>query len=258
MPDKEKKTQRSKTRPRSPAYPSIPLGEAIERARQIYDHEQKNKAHVSTIFIHWDYAAKSGKARLALASLKYYGLIEIEGSGDNRKVQLTGLALDILLDEREDSKEREEAIKKAALFPAINSELWKKYEGNLPSEKELEFSLKREKGFTERGVREFLAHFFKTLEQANLESPSDVPQAGEDISDKEEKVQVKPEREVEQVGAMHDIQLPLASNSWATLSARFPLTEKEWGRMVEVLKAMKPALVKNDEVEDSEGDIEDK
>ena len=258
MPNKEKETQRSKKKPRSPAYPSIPLEEAIERARQIYEHEQKNKAHVSTIFSHWEYAAKSGRARLALASLKYYGLIEIEGSGDNRKVQLTDLALDILLDEREDSKEREEAIKRAALSPAINSELWKEYEGNLPSEKELEFSLKRERGFTERGVREFLAHFSKTLEHANLELSLDVPKAGEDISDKQEKVQVKTEQQIEQVGAMHDIQLPLASNSWATLSARFPLTQKEWDRMVEVLKAMKPALVKNDEVEDSEGDTEDK
>lgn len=258
MPNKEKETQKSKPKPRSPAYPSIPLEEAIDRARQIYDHEQKNKAHVSIIFSHWDYAAKSGKARLALASLKYYGLIEIEGSGDNRKVQLTGLALDILLDERENSKEREEAIKRAALSPAINSELWKKYEGNLPSEKELEFSLKREKGFTERGVREFLTHFFKTLKHANLESLSDMPEAGEDISDKEEKVQVRTEQQVEQVGAMHNIQLPLASNSWATLSARFPLTQKEWDQMMEVLKAMRPALVKNDEIEGSEDDTDDK
>lgn len=257
MPNKEKEPQKTKPKPRSPAYPSIPLGEAIERARQVYDNEQKNKAYVSTIFSHWDYGEKSGRARLTLASLKYYGLIEIEGSGDNRKVQLTGLALDILLDEREDSKEREEAIKRAALSPTINSELWNKYEGSLPSEKELEFSLKREKGFTERGVREFLAHFFKTLKYANLESLSDVPNVEEDISDKEEKVQVKTEQQVEQVGAMRNIQLPLASNSWATLSAQFPLTQKEWEQMLAVLKAMKPALTKNDEVEYSEGDVED-
>ena len=43
MPNKEKETQKSKPKPRSPAYPSIPLEEAIDRARQIYDHEQKTK-----------------------------------------------------------------------------------------------------------------------------------------------------------------------------------------------------------------------
>ena len=257
MPNKEKNPQKSKTKPRSPAYPSIALEEAIERAHQIYKHEQKNKAHVSTIFSHWGYTTKSGSARLALASLKYYDLINIEGSGDNRKVQLTDLALDILLDEREDSKERKEAIKKAALSPAINLELWDKYEGRLPSAKELEFSLKREKRFTERGVREFLPHFWNTLKYANLESLSDMPKTEENISDKEEEVQMKTEQQVEQVGAMRDIQLPLASNSWATLSARFPLTQKKWEQMLAVLKAMKPALTENDEVEDSEGDIED-
>ena len=256
MPNKEKEPQRSKPKPRSPAYPSIPLEDAIGRARQIYDNEQKNKAHVSTVFSHWDYKAKSGRARLTLASLKYYGLIEIEGSGDNRKVQLTNLALDILLDEREDSKERGEAIKRAALSPVINSELWNKYEGNLPSDKELEFSLKRERGFTERGVREFLAHFSKTLEYANLESSSDVPHAGEDIFDKEE-VPAKTEQQAEQVGAMRAIQLPLASNSWATLSAQFPLTQKEWKQLRTVLEAMEPALTKNGEVEYSEGGTED-
>ena len=256
MPNEEKESQKGKTKPRSPAYPSIPLEKAVDRAHQIYKHEQENKAHVSTIFSHWEYKTRSGNARLALAALKYYGLIDIEGFGDNRKAQLTDLALDILLDEREDSKERKEAIKKAALFPVINSELWNKYEGRLPSEKELEFSLKREKRFTERGAREFLLNFFKTLQYANLESSSDMPETGENISDKE-KVQVKPMQPVEQVGAMHDIQLPLASNSWATLSARFPLTQKEWDQMLAVLKVMKPALTKNSEVEDSEGDIED-
>ena len=255
MSDKEKNTQKNKPKPRSPSYPGIALEEAITRARQIYSHERENKAHISAIFSHWNYKRSSGLARIALASLKYYGLIKIEGSGDSRKVQLTDLALDILLDSREDSSERDSAIKRAALSPTINLDLWNKYQGSLPSDQSLKFSLQREMGFTERGVEEFLVNFHRTLEYSNLLSQSDTPELEEDISSKEEKTQLNAEHLIThdsplpspQPGLMRNVQLPLSSDSWATLSAQFPLTEVSWKQMIAVLEAMKPALVKSED-----------
>ena len=253
MSDKEEKSNKGKSKPRSPAYPGIPLEEAITRARQIYNHERENKAYVSVIYSHWGYKVKSGNARVTLASLKYYGLIKIEGSGDSRNVQLTDLALDILLDERENSSERENAIKRAALSPTINSDLWNKFKGNLPSNQNLKFTLQRELGFTDRGVEEFLMHFHRTLEYANLHSQSDTPEHEEGKSDKEEEtklsagqVSTRGSRVLSsQPELIRNIQLPLSSDSWATLSANFPLTEDSWNQMLVVLQAMKPALIKN-------------
>ena len=245
MPNKQEVSnpQSGKTKPRSPAYPGIALGQAIERTQQIYDHEGKNKAHVPTVFKHWGYTPNSGAGRVVLAALKYYGLVDVEGSGGNRKIQLTELALDILLDKREGSKERKEAIKKAALNPNINSELWDKHEGSLGSRDELEYSLIREMNFTKRGVKEFLLHFYSTLEYAGLTSSSDKPETKDDKKeDKPDKEEVQ--QQIGQAG-MSNVLLPLTSTSWAVLSAEFPLTQEEWDQMEKVLKVMKPGLVEN-------------
>ena len=161
-----------------------------------------------------------------------------------------------MLDDREDSSERDSAIKRAALSPTINSDLWNKYQGNLPSNQNLKFTLQRDMGFTGRGVEEFLMNFHRTLEYANLHSQSDTPEHEEGKSDKEEETNLSTEQVVthdrlvlsSQPGLMRDIQLPLSSDSWATLSAHFPLTQDSWDQMIAVLQAMKPALIKNKDI----------
>ena len=263
MSETERKSQKGIAKPRSPAYPGISLEEAITRARQVYTHERGNKAHVPAIYSHWNYGIKSGKARVTLAALKYYGLIKLEGSGDSRQGRLTSLALDILLDDREGSDDRVEAIKKAALSPAIHSELWNNYQGNFPSDESLKFSLQREMGFTERGVKEFLEQFNSTLAYAKLSSSEDMPQVEEDKLSEEEQTklhtnQIPLEGKTPPPlppGGTRNIQLPLSSNSWATLSAKFPLSKVGWDQMIAVLTAMKPALVEDkEETEESEDD----
>ena len=39
------------------------------------------------------------------------------------------------------------------------------------------------------------------------------------------------------------VQLPISQSEWAALQAPFPLTEEKWEQMLDVLNAMKPALV---------------
>jgi len=53
-----------------------------------------------------------------------------------------------------------------------------------------------------------------------------------------------PQADKVRTGNIKDIQLPLSTNSWATLSAEFPLTQSGWTQLLAVLNAMKPALVK--------------
>src|SRR5437870_2499127 len=108
-------------RRRSPSYPAIDLESAIERARELYAREGRNTAPNEAIMEHMGYSAKSGPGFGVLGALKRFGLLRAEGSGKSR---LSDLALRIILDEREDSSERDKAVKEAALAPAIHREIW--------------------------------------------------------------------------------------------------------------------------------------
>jgi len=226
-------------RGRSPSYPGIDLREALGRARTLYDKERRNAAPVSAIFGHWGYKANTGPGMIALAALKKFGLLVDEGTGPARKARLSEDAVRILLDEREDSIERQRAIQEAALKPAIHAELWGRYGPHLPSNATLEFELQTERGFTKRGMEEFIPQFKSTLAFAELTE-------GAKLSGEEEDKEPEHPRGTMTFTAstqQRTIHLPISPTEWATLQAPFPLTKEGWDQMLAVLDAMKPALV---------------
>ncbi|TBR09911.1 MAG: hypothetical protein EPO47_05030 [Rugosibacter sp.] len=162
---------------RSPAYPSIDLKSAIERARQFYGAEKRAAANVKVAAEHWGYSYASSGGKQAIAALLAFGLMEDEGSGDQRKVKLTDLALRIILDERQDSKERDEAIKRAALLPKIHQEILTKWP-TLPSDANLRHYLVLDRKFNENVVSDFIREIRNTVSFAKLQesdsmSPTD-------------------------------------------------------------------------------------
>src|SRR5687767_8553411 len=112
---------------RSPGYPAIDLQEAIQKADKMYDEEKRSPTSPDVLAEHWGYRTTSSGAKLAVAALKKYGLIEAVGGKKSGQVKLSDLAFKILLDKREESPERTAAIKKAALNPNIHRELWDKW-----------------------------------------------------------------------------------------------------------------------------------
>jgi hypothetical protein len=231
---------------RSPSYPGIDLQEALGRARTLYSIERRNPIPVMTALAHWSYKSASGPGAVVLAALKKFGLLDDEGAGPGRHVKLTPLALQIIQDEREESPERDNAIRKAALLPTIHSQLWSEYKGELPSDANLRFKLLRERSFTESGAAEFIPQFRRTIAFANL---SEGDSLSEDSGDK-----TNEERRGGMGGAgtllktppsAHTVQIPISPAEWATLQAPFPLTEAKWRQMLAVLAAMKPALVQD-------------
>lgn len=254
MVQNESSTQTSKTKKgRSPAYPGITLEEAINKAEVIRKEEGKNEAYVDTILAHWGYKPKSGAGLVALSALIKFGLMNDKGSGENRKAQLTDLALKILFDERPESEERLALIREAALTPTIHKELWEKYQGNLPSDMNLRYLLRSEKGFLDQAVDAFLKDFRKTLAFSKLEESANISQDNK-VPPKQEKdpqlppvIPLKKEESEEQktILTMKEIQIPYAVNKWAKLVAEFPMSEEDWAQMKIVLDAMKLGLVKN-------------
>jgi hypothetical protein len=248
----------AKQKKRSPSYPGIDLPTALQRAKAIYDAQRNSPAHVDAILQHWGYKPKSGAGLVALAALKKFGLMQDEGSGEARQARLTDLALDILLDSRDDSSERDAKIRQAALNPTIHRELWEDHGGSLPpSDAGLVYELTRKRDFTENAARELLREFRNTISFANLEGGGSLSRHegdGDDQGDEELKTQVQtdpagktppPPPLTPTSPQPRTIQLPVPGTSWVTVQGAFPLSEEAWEQMIAMLSAMKPGLVKD-------------
>ncbi|MFL0336304.1 hypothetical protein [Stenotrophomonas maltophilia] len=157
---------------RSPSYPTVPLSDSIERAKAFYKKEGKHETLVPTAASHWGYGPKSSGGLSIIAALKAYGLMGDRGNSADRKVFLTPFGLSIVQDERIVSPDRDAAIKRAALTPKIMSELWSRYQDNLPSKDTIYHFLKVEKEFNENAVADVLSIYLKNIEFARLSSQS--------------------------------------------------------------------------------------
>lgn len=139
--------QESRKKDRSPNFPFITLEAALERVKAFYEEERRGAAPVPRAAKHWRYSASSSGLIQTIAALKSYGLMVDEGSGQERKLRLTEMALRILLDGRADSTERVELIKRAALNPSVSADVHGNWPDGLPSDDTLSHSLIFERSF---------------------------------------------------------------------------------------------------------------
>jgi hypothetical protein len=156
---------------RSPAYPGIDLEKAIAQAKALYDAEGKYAAPMSSAFTAWGFGAKSSGGRETRAALRYFGLITIEGDGENGKVKLTENALRVLLDEREDQSEKRALIRELALTPAVHKQIFDKFPEGIKSEATVEHFLVFEGGFNKSAAGEVVTEFKATADYAGLFQP---------------------------------------------------------------------------------------
>ena len=251
-----------KRKARSPSYPAVDLETAIDRARTLYTKEFKHYAPVGAAAEHWGYSRKSSGGILTVAALKKYGLLEEQGSGENRQVRVSPLALKIILDERPDSAARFAAIREAALNPTIHEELWNEYGGKLPSDSNLRYKLRAEMGFTDSAANELIEEFRRTVAFARLAdvgtmsgTEEDIPPPGEraGVSGSQGGRDMPPAPNPQTVDRQpppppptdpltRSVQIPLLSSTWATLQVPYPMSEADWEHMLFLIKAMKPGL----------------
>jgi hypothetical protein len=248
-------------RDRSPSYPGLPLEQAIDKARVLYEKERKNSVPVQTVLLkHWGYkSVTTGAATVALAAVKKFGLIVDEGSGASRRVRLTDLALKILLNP--DDQARRAAVVEAAMTPPIHAELWKTYSGDLPSDDSLHYELVVNRNFTETGAKEFIAQFRATTSYAGIDSADmfllgNESNRSEDADDDDGdayhanrlrtdlgRVFKDPEYKPKDP-AVTSIPVLLPGAQSVTIEGRFPISEAAWTQLLAVLNAMKPGLVR--------------
>lgn len=156
---------------RSPAYPAISLQSALARAEDFRKQEGRHSAPPTSAYKAWGLSEKGNTGRQTAAALRYFGLIEYEGRGSDRQIRLTSQALQILLDKRPESSERDELVRQAALAPTIFSEMWKEWGPNLPSEATIQTFLLKDQGFSESAAPEVISCYKNTLSFAKLNEP---------------------------------------------------------------------------------------
>ena len=146
-------------RKKSPRAPSIALDEAIERVMRAYDKERLHPAPTEVVAQNLGYkGASSGSALSAMASLRYYGLLERPGDGllaVTKEVESLRFAPD-------------ERLKRSLLLgflrrPALFVELLEKYASGLPSDANLKYDL-IQRGFLPGTAADVVSVFRRSVE----------------------------------------------------------------------------------------------
>ena len=154
-------------RVRSPNYPAIDLQEALNRAKEFHDQEDRHPANIEVASRHWGYKSYKSGGSLVIAALISFGLMESEGTRSNRRVKLSPLGLSIVLDPRPISEDRTQSLQTAALTPKIHQELWDLWGKSLPSQVNMQYHL-RTRGFNKATVDKFIERYKDTLAFAGL------------------------------------------------------------------------------------------
>jgi hypothetical protein len=170
---------------RSPAYPFIPLEKALSRAEELRKAVGRNETRVESAKHHWKYGPKSSGGIQTVAALRHFDLIEDTGSGADKRIKLSDLALRILLDQRPDSSERRQLIQKAALAPKMHQELWTKWRNEPPVDAEIRHYLILDRKFNENGADDLIAEYKATISYAGLLDSSTIPSEEPDIFSQE-------------------------------------------------------------------------
>lgn len=257
---------------RSPSYPAIDLGAALQRAEVLYRAERQNAVPVEVAVRHWGYKTLSGRSNSIISALKKYGLIVDSGTGRARKIQVTDNARRIM--EHPEQTERIALIQKAALLPRIHNDMWQKYgSSNMPSTDAWAWELKEDLDFTDVGATDFIKQYRETVKFAQLdENDAEEPSVGgefedDDLPDTQEvfdtaarsgfqvpralaESSARSEGERTSRREMTSVNIPIPGGGVIVLHGAFPISDGNWTYLETVLKAMKPGLV--EAVEESE------
>jgi hypothetical protein len=146
---------------RSPNYPALGLSQAVEAARKLWDKEKRTPVSIATAATALGYGSLSGPARVSIAAMRQYGLVEKPDPGH---VRLSERARDIL---HGTDAEKQTALVAAASGPKLFRELAATHLDG--SDDAIRSYLITKKEFSEEGARKAAKSFRDTLK---LASPS--------------------------------------------------------------------------------------
>ena len=151
-------------RKKSPRAPSISLDEALERVLRVYEKEKRHAAPTEVVVQDMGYkSANNGAALAALASIRYYGLLE--------KPQEGKLAVTKEFESYQFAPDDD--VKRGLLLrwlrsPQVFADLIDRYPGGFPSDKNLRFDL-MDHGFSPASADSVVSVFRRSIEFAGFD-----------------------------------------------------------------------------------------
>ncbi|RJF95123.1 hypothetical protein D3871_16810 [Noviherbaspirillum saxi] len=146
------------------------LNEALDRAIKVYDKERLHPAAVDIIANHIGYkSANNGSALSAIASMRYYGLL------DRPKEGFLAVSKDVESFRYAPEEEQRRALLiKFLKQPPLYAELLEKYASGLPSDANLKYEL-IQRGFIPSAAESTLASFKQSVDFSGYyDSPANV------------------------------------------------------------------------------------
>ncbi len=160
--------EQKKGRVRSPNYPLLTLERSLSLTEALNRSHNRYLVPIEVAAKDWDISATSSYISQYIAALSAYGLIDVEGIKDAKKVKVSDVAFKIIMDKRPSSPDREILIKEAALKPNIFRKLCSTYPNGLPDDHALEYELVTTYNFNQNSVSDFITIFKKNIDFANV------------------------------------------------------------------------------------------
>ena len=151
---------------RSPNYPALDLGAALEAVRPAWKAEHRNKMARSVLAKHLGYSSLNGRALGKIGAVRAYGLID--GSGDD--LRISDDAITALASPDKVNIQYREAMERLALKPSLFTDIKKQFPGTLPSDGNLSYWLVQN-GFTQDAAGKAAKAFLATMRLVYDESP---------------------------------------------------------------------------------------
>jgi hypothetical protein len=149
-------------RDRSPAFPAIPLGDAVDKLVAFEKKFGRHPAPYNKTGMAWGLK----QAGDYVAALRYYGFVEYVGTSDSRQIAITEAGRNLLRVQQETVKER--LLREAALRPKEIAKFWALWGADRPPDEVCVDELMLRNSFSERGAPLFLRTYDGTIAYAKL------------------------------------------------------------------------------------------
>jgi hypothetical protein len=171
-------------RDRSPSFPVVNLKTAIERLVDFEAYYKRSAARPEKVGEAWKINTKAYADRIA-AALRYFGLLEYQGTGKDRTIAVSDEGRKYLRAQQEETKQ--EVIKAAALRPKQMAECWTRWSNDRPADPACIDDLVQNHGFSVAGARDFLKVYDATISYAGLTNSDKIdPNSGSGTEDEAE------------------------------------------------------------------------
>lgn len=151
-------------RDRSPAFPQVPLGEAVERLVAFEEYFGRHPAPLDKVGTAWNLKQYGD----ILAALRYFGLVEYAGAPAARQVIITDDGRNLLRAQQDSTKRA--ILRRAALRPKEIAKFWAIWGHDRPPNPVCLDELILRNGFSERGAPLFVRSYDATIAFAGLAS----------------------------------------------------------------------------------------